>query len=43
MERREEKSGHKNDHNSMFRKSLKPIFISLESQGAGDKKEMKRR
>ena len=26
----------------MFRKSLKPNFTSLESQGAGDEEEMKR-
>ena len=36
--REEEKRRDKNDDNSMFRRSWKPIFTSLESQGAGDEK-----
>ena len=37
------KSWYKNDHNSMFRKSSKPNFTSLESQAAGDEDEMIKR
>ena len=37
------KRWHKNNHNSMFIKSSKPIYTSLESQEAGDKDEMIKR
>ena len=42
-EKRREEKRHKNDDNSMFRRSFPPNFTSLESQEAGDEDEMKKR